>query len=141
MRESGYYPPGAEFDPSAPYNQVETPDKEFEITCSQSLSRTTMVTTNNYVHYVDEGCEDGVGYHDEWDEFPDTDWSKEYDDNGYKTPLQLIQILKEYLKKDLDNIDTIVKETKQNKEFLERRLKHLIEECDCWNDDETEYSL
>lgn len=27
MRESGYYPPGAEFDPDAPYNQVE-PDMQ-----------------------------------------------------------------------------------------------------------------
>lgn len=23
MRESGYYPPGAEFDPRAPWNQIE----------------------------------------------------------------------------------------------------------------------
>ena len=28
MRESGYYPPGAEFDPNAPYNQVDPPEIE-----------------------------------------------------------------------------------------------------------------
>jgi hypothetical protein len=31
MRESGYYPPGAEFDPRAPWNQVEPP----EIDCAE----------------------------------------------------------------------------------------------------------
>ena len=34
------YPPGAANDPNAPYNQVDTPEKEFEITCCQVLSRT-----------------------------------------------------------------------------------------------------
>ena len=29
-RESGYYPPGAEFDPRAPYNQ---PDDDYEDEC------------------------------------------------------------------------------------------------------------
>lgn len=48
MIESGWYPPGAEFDPNAPYNQIEVPQKDFEVTCSQSLSRTAIVTTNNY---------------------------------------------------------------------------------------------
>ena len=30
MRESGYYPPGAEFDPRAPYNQVDEEPKKYE---------------------------------------------------------------------------------------------------------------
>ncbi len=29
-RESGFYPPGAEFDPRAPYNQEDEPDEEEE---------------------------------------------------------------------------------------------------------------
>lgn len=28
MRESGYYPPGAEFDPNAPWNQKDPPEIE-----------------------------------------------------------------------------------------------------------------
>jgi predicted transcriptional regulator len=55
------------------------------------------------------------------------------------TPLQLIQTLREYVEKDLLNVDSIAKETNQSKSFLERKLKHLIEECDCWSNDETEY--
>jgi hypothetical protein len=72
MKESDYYPAGAYSDPNAPYNQVDVPEKDFEVTCSQSLSRTAIVTTNDYIPCVDEGCEDGVGYHDEWADTSDT---------------------------------------------------------------------
>ena len=42
------YPPGAANDPNAPYNEVEVPEADFEVTCSQSLSRTATVTTTDY---------------------------------------------------------------------------------------------
>ena len=99
MIESGWYPPGAEYDPSAPYNQVDVPEKDFEITCSQSLSRTATVTTNNYIPGA-EGCDyeegEAFGWHDP-DDTSDTNWADEYESNGYKTPLELIGMLKEYL--------------------------------------------
>jgi hypothetical protein len=145
MKESGYYPPGAEFDSSAPYNQTDVSEKNFEVTCSQSLSRTVTITTNNYIpgasgiDYEPDG--EGGYYASGWqdpDDTSNTDWGKEY---GYDhfTPLQLIQILREYVEKDLSNVDNIAKETNQNKAFIERKLTHLIDECDCWQDDETEY--
>ena len=143
MLESDYYPAGAYNDPLAPYNIPEVPEKDFDITCSQSLSRTATVWTDNY---IPGGCgcdyEDGVaiGWHDD-DDTSDTNWSEEYDACGYYTPLQLIQLLKEYVEKDLNNVDNIAKDTNQSKAFLERKLKHLIDECDCWSDDETEYIL
>lgn len=147
MRESGWYPPGAEYDSSAPYNQVDVPEKDFDVTCSQSLSRTAVVTTNNYIPGA-SGCDyepDGeggycaCGWQDD-DDTSGTDWSKEYGYDHY-TPLQLIQMLREYVANDLDRVDIIAEETNQSKAFLERRLKHLIEECDCWNDDETEFCV
>lgn len=148
MRESGYFPPGAEFDPLAPYNQVDVSEKDFDITCSQSLSRTATVWTDNYIpgasgvdyEYDDEGGCYACGWHDP-DDTSNTNWSEEYDACGYYTPLQLIQLLKEYVEKDLNNVDNIAKDTNQSKAFLERKLKHLIDECDCWSDDETEYIL
>lgn len=137
MRESGYFPAGAEFDPSAPYNQVDVPEKDFDVTCSQSLSRTATVWTNNYIPGA-YGCdyEDGmaVGWHDP-DDTSDTDWSKEYDECGYKTPLQLIQLFKIELEKQYNECNEATFEGK----IKARKLKHLIEECDCWQDDETEY--
>ena len=141
------YPDGlSDYSVGAPWNEPSVPEKDFEITCSQSLSRTATVCTNNYIPGAsgvdyepdDEGGYCACGWHDP-DDTSDTDWSKEYDECGYMTPLQLIQTLREYVEKDLLNVDSIAKETNQSKSFLERKLKHLIEECDCWSDDETEY--
>lgn len=142
MRESGWYPPGAEFDPNAPYNEPVIPEKEFEITCCQTLSKTTNVYTDNYI----PGCcgcdyEDGVatGWHDE-DDTSDTNWANEYKNNGYKTPLELIGMLREYLEKDLRNIqkDMLPNDRSYNATKA-RKLKGLIEECEGWIEDETEY--
>lgn len=147
MIESGWYPPGAEFDSSAPYNQVEVPNKDFEVTCSQSLSRTAIVTTNNYtpgasgVDYEpdDEGGYYASGYQDP-DDTSDTCWSKEYDANGYYTPLELIQLLKTYLEKDLKKWEE--KDKKDPHKWASTQVmkyKHLIAECDCWTEDEIDF--
>jgi hypothetical protein len=140
------YPPGAVNDPNAPWNEPEVPEKDFDVTCSQCLSRTATVWTNNYipgasgVDYEDdgEGGSCACGWHDP-DDTSDTNWSEEYAECGYKTPLQLLQLLKQYIAKDLENVDAIAEKTNQSKAFLERKYKHLIEECDCWTEDETEY--
>lgn len=48
MIESGYYPPGAEYDPKAPYNEEELPPKEIEVTVSVTLSKTMKVEVKDY---------------------------------------------------------------------------------------------
>ena len=143
MIESGYYPPGAEFDPNAPYNEVDVPEKDFEITCCQVLSKTVNVCTNNY---IPGGCgvdfEDGVacGWQDP-DDTSNTSWSNEYKENGHYTPLQLIGMLKMRVEKELKDLENAPIDTKQPyaKAAEVRRLKHLIEECDNWCEDETEF--
>ena len=125
MRESGYYPPGAEYDPRAPWNQEETPEKAFDISVSQTLSKNTEVTTNDYVHVVDQ---DEDGYY-EYDETSDTDWDAAFEEE-HLTPIQLIEKFKEMLTTHLP--DPVV-DTKRYKEF-----KYLIKECEGWEDDETE---
>ena len=141
------YPPGAEFDSSAPYNQVDVPEKDFEITCSQSLSRTATVTTNNYIPGA-EGCDyesDGeggfcaCGWQDP-DDTSDTNWADEYKSNGYKTPLELIGMLREYLEKDLRDIQRdMLPNDRSFKVTKARMLKGLIEECEAWTEDETDF--
>lgn len=34
---------------SAPFNQSDIPEKDFDVVCSQSLSRAATVTTSNYI--------------------------------------------------------------------------------------------
>ena len=92
MYESGYYPPGAEHDPNAPWNQSE-PDavtKEVEYSCT--MRRTADVETTDYVPGTWERDEDGyVAVHDD-DDFSDTDWMSEFK-NQNRTPMQLIKML------------------------------------------------
>ena len=139
------YPAGSDNE-RAPWNEVEVPEKDFEVTCSQSLSRTVTVTTNNYipgasgVDYEDDG-EGGVsacGWQDP-DDTSNTDWGKEYDEGGHYTPLQLIQMYKETLEEQLKSWEGI-EDTRIGRAQIEK-IEHLIEECESWTEDETEYIL
>lgn len=135
---SGYYPAGlTDNTPGCPWSEPIVPEEEFEITCSQSLSRTVTVTTNNYIPGASGvDCEpDGEGgvYTSHWNDDPDTsdtNWAEEYHDNDYHTPLQLIQLLGKILEEDLKN------------GIHHRSPKYtesLIAECKGWIEDETEY--
>lgn len=52
------YPPGAANDPNAPYNQVENPEVEIDVTVSITLSKTVQVLVTDYDLIIDED-EDG----------------------------------------------------------------------------------
>ena len=52
MKESGYYPAGTEFDPRAPWNEVELPPKDVEVTISVTVSKTMKVPVRDYT--IDE---------------------------------------------------------------------------------------
>lgn len=132
MRESGYYPPGAEFDPDAPYNQRDLDEKEFSVAVSQTLSKITTVNTNDYI----PGCQfqerewDGDGYcsvtYQEPDDTSDTNWKEAYKIE-HDTPLHLISLFKRVLEGDI-----ILNE------LPESRKKYLIEECSNWVEDDFE---
>lgn len=131
-----YYAPGSYNDPSAPWNEPIVPEEDFEITCSQSLSKTVTVTTNNYIpgaSGVDyERDDEGGTYASSWHDDPDTsdtNWAEEYHSNHY-TPLQLLEILKGYITKDL---------VYGGSKYSKRQLEHLLEECGNWVEDDTEY--
>lgn len=119
------YPPGvSDHTSGAPWNDdYEPPEKDFEVECSQTLCKTVNIITRNYAHYEDES-EDGV---DIWDDTSDTEWEKEFKDNGYYTPLELIGLFKEFLEEQL----------KQGIVFKSPAYtQHLIKECRDWEEDE-----
>lgn len=68
MTESGYYPPGAEHNPGAPYNEVETPEREIEVTVSVTLSKTVKIKVSDY-QITDSGKDEDGEY------FEDIDYS------------------------------------------------------------------
>ena len=132
------YPPGlSDSTPGAPWSEPEIPEKEFDVTCCQTLSKTTSVLTSNYIPGAsgvdyepdDEGGYYASGWHDP-DDTSDTNWADEYHDNEHYTPLQLIELFKKHLENELIRMGEVKNE---------RWIKHLIEECSDWTEDDTEY--
>ena len=68
MTESGYYPLGAEHDPNAPWNQVDNPEREIEVTVSITLSKTVKIKVSDY-EIIDSGKDEDGEY------FEDIDYS------------------------------------------------------------------
>ena len=60
MSESGYYPAGAEYDPKAPWNQVDPEPRKIEVTVSITLSKTVEIEVTDYIAEEDS---DEDGYH------------------------------------------------------------------------------
>lgn len=113
------YPLGAD-NSDAPWNVIVNPEESFEVTISQTLSKKTNVFTDeyNYERYGDEVILNT----------DDIDWKEVYNDQ-FHTPLELINILKEYLTLDLEKSIS-----SRNK----KAIKYLLEECEDWINDETE---
>ena len=64
MTESGYYPLGTEYYPNAPWNQVDNPEREIEVTVSVTLSKTVKIKVSDY-EIIDSGKdEDGEYFED-----------------------------------------------------------------------------
>lgn len=120
------YPPGAANDPNAPYNQVEVPERDFDVLISQTLSKSTSVETNDYIP-VSEREED---FNNSYCDTSDTDWKKVYSDYGRYTALELIEEFKKLLQENLPNLKEDPKKY--------RKYKNLIEECEGWVEDDIE---
>ena len=132
------YPDGlSDNTPGTPWSEPIIPEKEFDVTCCQVLSKTVPVSTSNYTpgasgvdyEYDPEGSV-AVGWQDP-DDTSDTDWAEEYHNNDYHTPLQLIELFRQYLENELSRMGSVKNE---------KWIKHLIEECKGWIEDEIEYS-
>lgn len=146
---SGYYPAElTDWSPNAPWNDPgDPPEKDFEITVSQTLSKGTTVTTTNYIPGAegvdyepdDEGGYYASGWHEE-DDTSDTNWEQEYSEE-HNTPLQLIELFKEECQKNLKKLEETDPKASGNPQFIiqeKRRLMYLIEECEGWTEDEFE---
>lgn len=121
MMESGYYPPGAEFDPNAPYNQVEPEEIEVEVTVSVTLSKTFKITTTNYE--VDEGRDENGYYR-----------SLEYGDltEDVEQQVTMPQDMGEFVRRSFIN------ELALKNAGMSMAMRQAIEDSSNWNVDEME---
>lgn len=130
LSNNSNYPPmsQSEWD-SAPWNQTEPDEKEFDVLCSQTLSKSFKVLSSNYTEgYDEERDDDGHTAKIPWIDTQDIDWESEFKYNEHHTPLELINLFKQCLEDNLHK--GIVFKTPHY-------TKHLIEECEGWVDDET----
>lgn len=127
MRESGYYPAGAEFDPRAPWNESAHDEAVRDIDYSCVMHRIAPVSTNDYVPGEWGKDEDGIAYRED-DDFSDTDWLTEFTDQ-YRTPARLITLLREIA------TEFAAGRTPQKRIST---WQHIAEDCEGWEiDDES----
>ena len=123
MTESGYYPPGAEFDPNAPYNQIEPEPIKLDVYITQVFSKPANIEVTDYEYEIDE-------------------FGKYYDTSNCDlkgaTNNQIItiediltELPKIYKELTTNDSDTITK-------YQLNRLKVLAKACEGWNLDEFE---
>lgn len=131
MLNMGGYPSGCQYDRAAPWNQQDQPERKFNITCSQSLSKTTDVLTDDYGSTMEKEFDgEAVVPVVEYDT-TNTNWAAEYHLNDHYTPIQLIELFQKYLLDEVNGSCTVSKSNEY--------LNHLISECNNWTEDETEY--
>lgn len=116
------YPMGSDTS-SAPWNQVEYPEKEIEVTVSITLSKTLKIDVDDYEVYEEED-EDG---HYEVVNFDNCDLIKAVEEQ-YVLPQNLAQFTKNIFNEDLD-LKAV---------GMPRYLKNAIIDCKDWNVDEFE---
>lgn len=126
MEESGYYPLGAEYDSDAPWNQVDLPEEEVEITISVTLSKTVKVRVDDY-----EVCED----EDEDGKYLSYNFSKCDFHKAVENQIVLPQNLAEFTEK-MFNHDLNLKAA-----GMPKYLKNAITDCKGWIVDEMECIL
>ena len=126
MRESGYYPPGAEFDPQAPWNEPVIPERDFEVDVEYVLQKKAVkVTTDDYSPEFDEE----TGHVDANTE--DTDWENAYENSHYTIP-ELLSELESYIKQDLERY--------KGSQTKERMLNEMLRDCQGWELYDKSYS-
>lgn len=101
---SGYYPPGAEFDPNAPYNQSEPPEMLVELTATEIMTKTISVYTNKVWRVYDE---EGYGSYESDSFEPRETWDEQTDSLAIT------------LNKALEEITALRKEAEANQLKLE----------------------
>lgn len=118
--ESGYYPPGAEHDPNAPWNQPPDPEpKEVEVTISVTLSKTVTVLVDDY----EVECDD-------YDRVVDYDFSNcdlhQAVEDQITLPQNLAGVIEEVFKDKLKAVR------------IPRHLQDCINDCKDWCVDDFE---
>ena len=123
---SANLPIGAEYDSSAPWNQVENPEIERDYEVTETITRKVTLSTTDYIAEDDWNDEFGKCISADTSE---TDWREEYINQEY-TALELIARLKSYVEEDIKNTSPNTGKG--------RELQRLLSACSGWEQVELE---
>lgn len=127
MSERDYYPAMSQSEwERAPWNEKERPEEEFSVNVSYTIENVITISTRDYEGGEYDSYE---GYYEPLDT-SSTNWESAYEENGYHTIPELLDILYDYLKKEHDSIIGETREEKNRK----RQLTSLMEECEGWEE-------
>ena len=130
MQSNSNYPPMSQDElEKAPFNEREQEDRDFNVTVSQTLSKTVPVITNDY--NLEVVSEPHNQIHERIVDTSETSWRDVYAENDYHTPEQLLKLFKRYLEYLLDR-KTVVP-------VAPSFLKMLIKDCEDWIVDDEEF--
>lgn len=152
LPENGYYPPGTENDPNAPWNESPEPDEvEVEVMASYSMSKTYTINTNDYISTIENNYdvdidENGNKYITgdtfEFRDFSDTNWEKafEEDSNVLGIP-ELLDILSKLADEkiyfyELKLKEATIPEKRKLINNLRKRWQNIKQSCKGWTVDE-----
>lgn len=142
------YPVGAD-TPNAPWNQTDVPEFTFNVAISQTLRKSTQVTTNDYIEgevSKDADHDDEGNWFTTYSQDPpdtsDTDWETAYLIEHY-TPLELLAELKRTKEIEATHLEAqlLIATDKFDIVCLKKQLKltqHIISECEGWVEDDCE---
>lgn len=129
------YPLGAEFDPSAPYNQPEDPESEIiEVTVYQTFRKKLDVEVDDYQEIQDWDEDNGYYY---WNDYSGCDF-KDYVEEQHLTITDILERVQELYKQHSDILDSSDVEVSQEQKKINHQLHILAEACKGWNEDEME---
>ena len=152
LPENGYYPPGTENDPNAPWNESPEPDEvEVEVMASYSMSKTYTINTNDYISTIENtydvdidenGNKYVTGNTFEFRDFSDTNWEKafEEDSNVLGIP-ELLDILSKLADEkiyfyELRLKEATIPEKRKLINNLRKRWQNIKQSCKGWTVDE-----
>ena len=121
MFESGYYPPGAENDPRAPWNEQRQPERDFTVCVQVTLEKSETITTDDYFCEAEDDGSEHIGT-------TDTDWDAAYDASCYTIP-ELLNELQSLAKEEMERC--------RGNARMEQRYKDIIAAAQGWKVVET----
>ncbi len=115
------YPAGAD-NSSAPWNQIENDELEFDVDVSVQLVKTMGIKTSDYFTETDTNGDDIEDFHTV---YAGHDWEQDYENEHYTIP-EMLEELKRYLESELP----------MAKGQRRIRVRDMLADCQGWEVEE-----